>query len=91
MEARAPDRRVQRTRKLLQEALMTLILEKGYEAMTIQDIIDRANVGRATFYNHFLDKQDLLVSGFAELRVSLAQRRTTVTEAGPPRLGFSLG
>ena len=57
MATKAPDRRVQRTRKLLQDALMALILEKGYEAVTIQDIIDRANVGRSTFYAHFLDKQ----------------------------------
>jgi AcrR family transcriptional regulator len=48
MTTKAPDRRVQRTRKLLQEALIALVLEKGYEAVTVQDIIDRANVGRST-------------------------------------------
>src|SRR6266542_5467464 len=71
MEAKAPDRRVQRTRQLLQGALMSLIQEKGYEALTVQDILDRANAGRATFYAHFDDKEDLLVSRLDGLRASL--------------------
>src|SRR6266576_3222431 len=50
------DRRVQRTRQLLQDALLAMVLEKGYDSTTVQDIIDRANVGRATFYAHFPDK-----------------------------------
>ncbi len=61
------DRRVKRTRQLLQDALISLILEKGYEAITIQNIIDRANVGRSTFYAHFQDKDDLLLNGVYEL------------------------
>ena len=59
--ARRMDRRVQRTRKLLREALMTLILEEGYDAISIQDITDKANLGRATFYLHFKDKDELLL------------------------------
>jgi AcrR family transcriptional regulator len=58
------DRRVQRTRQHLHEALITLILEKRYDKLTVQDILDRANIGRSTFYAHFLDKEDLLISGF---------------------------
>ena len=50
------DRRVQRTRQLLQDALISMMIEKGYAATTVQDIIGRANVGRATFYAHFADK-----------------------------------
>jgi AcrR family transcriptional regulator len=61
------DRRVQRTQKLLRDALVSLILEKGYQKITIQNIIDRANVGRSTFYSHYQDKEDLLFSGFDEL------------------------
>jgi AcrR family transcriptional regulator len=61
------DRRVQRTRLLLQEALVALILEKGYETVTVQDLIDRANVGRSTFYTHFRDKEELFLSGFESL------------------------
>jgi AcrR family transcriptional regulator len=68
------DRRVQRTRQLLQEALFALILEKGYEVITVQDLIDHANVGRSTFYSHFLDKDDLFQSGFEVLRQQLEQR-----------------
>lgn len=62
------DRRIQRTRQLLINSLIQLILEKGYEATTVQDIIDRANVGRSTFYSHFQDKEALLMSGFENLR-----------------------
>ncbi|WP_380825648.1 TetR/AcrR family transcriptional regulator [Sphaerisporangium rhizosphaerae] len=46
---------------------MALILEKGYDAVTVTDIIDRADVGRSTFYAHFTDKQDVLFSNFEEL------------------------
>lgn len=91
MTSKPQDRRVERTRKLLQDALMGLILEKGYEAVTVQDIIDRANVGRATFYAHFADKQQLLISGFEELRVFLfEQQRAKMPPASPVRLRFSL-
>lgn len=58
--ARPMDRRVQRTRKLLCDSLMSLILEEGYDAISIQDITDKANLGRATFYLHFKDKDELL-------------------------------
>ena len=60
------DRRVKRTRQSIRNALIELMLEKPYEKITIQEIIDRANVGRATFYNHYQDKDDLLLRGVAE-------------------------
>ena len=63
------DRRVTKTRKALKEALTDLILEKGYEAVTVQDVIDRADVGRSTFYDHFMDKDDLLMAILADLEV----------------------
>lgn len=56
------DRRIQRTRELLQKALIELIGEHGYDAITIQDIVDRANVGRTTFYKHYNSKEDLFMS-----------------------------
>jgi len=55
------DRRVQRTRELLQKALIELIRERGYDAITILDIVDRANVGRTTFYLHYRSKDDLFM------------------------------
>jgi AcrR family transcriptional regulator len=67
------DRRVRRTRQLLQEALLALILEKGYDAITVQDVIDRADVGRSTFYAHFQDKEDLFLSEFEMLRSMFEQ------------------
>ncbi|HEX9330365.1 MAG TPA: TetR/AcrR family transcriptional regulator [Anaerolineales bacterium] len=56
------DRRVERTRELLQKALIELIAERGYDAITIQDIVDRANVGRTTFYLHYNSKDELFMS-----------------------------
>lgn len=56
------DRRVERTRELLQKALIELISERGYDAITIQDIVDRANVGRTTFYLHYSSKDELFMS-----------------------------
>ena len=56
------DRRVQKTRKLLQDALIELVTEKSYETVSIREILERANVGRSTFYAHFQDKDQLLHS-----------------------------
>ena len=56
------DRRIQRTREVLQKALIELISERGYDAITIQDIVDRANVGRTTFYLHYSSKEELFMS-----------------------------
>jgi len=80
--ARKVDRRVRRTQDLLQDALLSLIREKGFEALSVQDIIDRANVGRATFYAHFDNKQDLLLSGFDGLRGSLRELQRQALSRG---------
>ena len=61
------DRRVQKTQNLLRGALVSLIAEKPYDAIVVKEILDRANVGRSTFYMHFQDKDDLLVSGIHEM------------------------
>jgi AcrR family transcriptional regulator len=66
------DRRVRRTREALHAALMALIIEKGFDAITVQDIIDEADVGRTTFYEHFTGKEALLRFGFERLREELA-------------------
>src|SRR6266571_2956756 len=71
-----------------------MMIEKGYEATTVQDIIDRANVGRATFYAHFADKETLLASRIEDLRAMLTQQQQQALETrGGVRergLGFSL-
>lgn len=89
MTDKPKDRRVLRTRKALLDALMDLILEKGYEAVTVQEIIDRANVGRSTFYAHFLDKQQLLLS-VIEQHEFLSEQGMAPPAPGAPLLGFSL-
>lgn len=68
MKGTQGDRRVRRTRQLLTHALLALLRERRYDDITVQDILDRANVGRSTFYTHFYDKDDLLLSGFERLR-----------------------
>ncbi|MGC9399859.1 MAG: TetR/AcrR family transcriptional regulator [Anaerolineae bacterium] len=55
------DRRVLRTRGSLQDALLDLILEKRYDEITVEEITDRAGVGRTTFYLHYKDKDALLL------------------------------
>ncbi|HEX2715581.1 MAG TPA: helix-turn-helix domain-containing protein, partial [Candidatus Acidoferrales bacterium] len=74
MEGKRPDRRVRRTRQLLHDALRSLSVQKGYDHVTVQDVIDRANVGRTTFYAHFRDKDDLLMSGVGEMREFLRRQ-----------------
>jgi AcrR family transcriptional regulator len=65
------DRRVRRTRRVLRDALVALILERGWDSVTVQDVCARADVGRSTFYVHFADKEELLLSGFDELHAAL--------------------
>jgi len=68
------DRRVVRTRKLLQDALFKLILKKGYDSIRIRDITDESNLGRATFYIHYKDKEDLLLATIERTRQDLQER-----------------
>ncbi|MGH9493605.1 MAG: TetR/AcrR family transcriptional regulator [Candidatus Sulfotelmatobacter sp.] len=59
---RKPDERARRTCRRLGEALLRLILEKPYEEVTVREVLERASVGRSTFYLHYRDKNDLLLS-----------------------------
>ena len=63
----ARDRRVQRTRTSLHDALIGLAREKPYRAIAVTEILNRANVGRSTFYEHFRDKDELLLSGIHQI------------------------
>jgi hypothetical protein len=58
---RTGDRRMLKTKRALAAAFKDLLLEKGYDAITIRDIIDRADVGRSTFYAHYEGKEQLLI------------------------------
>ena len=69
------DRRAARTRRLLLEAMPGLLAERGFERLTIQNIIDRAGVGRATFYAHFESKEELLAASVGGLRQWLEAMR----------------
>jgi AcrR family transcriptional regulator len=61
------DRRSQRTRHLITTALLELMREKRYEAITVQDLLDRAGIGRSTFYAHYFNKEDALTAMMEEL------------------------
>jgi AcrR family transcriptional regulator len=73
------DRRAVRTRRALRDALIALILEKGYDAITVQDITDRADLNRGTLYLHYRDKLDLLLSSSTEIYEELAAQLTPIS------------
>ncbi len=81
------DKRVRQTRAALLSALPALMMERGYERITIQNVLERANVGRATFYAHFDSKDDLLASSVDNLRSWLVQAWQKTPQQ---RLGFTL-
>jgi AcrR family transcriptional regulator len=77
------DARVRRTRDALGDALVALMHEKPFETITVQDVLDRAKVGRSTFYSHYSDKDDLLMSDaeeFFEMVSMLLSRRGDQSE-----------
>jgi len=81
------DPRVKRTRKLLEQAFMELMFEKGFQSITIQDVTERATVNRATFYAHFEDKYDLLDSFIREqFDEWLSEKAPISSEFDLPRL-----
>ena len=72
-----PDRRVSKTKRALHEALVTLIREREYEDISVREILDRANVGRSTFYTHYRDKDELLVDGIHDMIQSVSPASST--------------
>lgn len=87
------DRRVSRTRRTLQHALLSLMLKQGYDAVTVEDICAEADVGRSTFYAHFTGKDDLKRSALDEhLRKVLVERASQARVDGrkDERLGFAI-
>mgnify|MGYP006202466261 FL=1 len=84
------DRRVGRTKRRLKAALLELITERGYDAITISDLTDRADVGRSTFYSHFDSKEDLLFAGFDRWVLTLGTGGEGAPRPSPARYAFSL-
>ncbi|MBP2159029.1 MULTISPECIES: TetR/AcrR family transcriptional regulator [Asticcacaulis] len=86
------DRRIARTRRKLEHAFFHLIQDKGYDAVTIQDICEKAGVGRSTFYTHFTGKDDLKRRSLEHLRAELSAYQTMASTTDPGKaLSFSLG
>ena len=82
------DMRVRRTHKLIRESFLALLMEKDFEAITVQDIADRAMVNRATFYRHYQDKYDLVI------RITNDMLHTLIEQLEPPPVdvdNFTLG
>jgi AcrR family transcriptional regulator len=81
-------RRRLHTRKLLIQTALQLVLEKGYEAISIQDITDRADLGRGTFYIHFKDKEDVVWLAFQDLFQELEQQAHKQLDRHTPQVEY---
>ncbi|MCI0708572.1 MAG: TetR/AcrR family transcriptional regulator [Chloroflexi bacterium] len=79
------DRRSQRTRQAITDALIELMVDQTYNTITVQEIIDRANVGRSTFYSHYADKDALLSSVFEQFGKELELTSTRAYQLLPIR------
>jgi AcrR family transcriptional regulator len=85
------ERRKRRTRAKLKQAALEMVLEKGYDEVTIQDIVDQADLGRGTFYVHFQDKEEVvwsLISDALEESLAEGSRRHREGSYPPGYLGF---
>ncbi|MGJ7907875.1 TetR/AcrR family transcriptional regulator [Actinopolyspora sp. H202] len=83
----AEDRRTKRTRRALSDALVALVLERGFTAITVEDVAEHADAARATFYSHFQGKEDLFTRVTSDLVAELAERmQPAVTESA---IGFT--
>ena len=70
------DPRVKRTRNLILSAFESLLAEKGFETISVQDVTDKAEINRATFYKHFVDKYDLLDKSISQMFRHEIEKRT---------------
>lgn len=84
-EIRPLDRRVRRTQRAIRDAFISLVLERGYDHVLIDDIAQRADIGRATFYAHYSDKDDLFAQLFAGLSDELTARMEAIDFSGEIR------
>lgn len=87
----AEDRRTRRTRRAMRDALVSLVLERGYAPLTVEDITERADIARATFYSHCRDKEDLFTRVTTDLLQELGERLTPLAaESGAGLTGKPL-
>ena len=70
------DPRVKRTRNLILQAFGSLLAEKGFESISVQDVTDKAEINRATFYKHFVDKYALLDYSINQMFMQEIEKRT---------------
>ena len=77
------DRRARRSQRLMGDAMLALLLEKGYDTVTIKDITERADVAYVTFFRHYESKEDLLQRRLAEELKELRERIETATRVAP--------
>lgn len=85
------DLRTRRTRLALREALLALVEEKGFDAIVVQDLADRAMINRVTFYKHYRDKYDLLERTMQEMLGELAAPvETLLQQPGDPAIADAL-
>ena len=81
------DPRVKRTRSLILRSFEALLAEKGFETISVQDITDRAEINRATFYKHFVDKYALLDFSVQQMfRMELEKRTLDACHYTPENL-----
>src|ERR1051325_2905731 len=87
------DARVRRTCDALGDALIALMQEKPFDTITVQDVLDRAHVSRSTFYSHYTDKDDLLMSDadefFEALSMALSEHGDKSDRVFPVREFFA--
>ena len=91
MPAGGDDRRSRRSRRLISDALIELLQEQRYDRITVREIIDRADVGRSTFYTHFRGKEEVLASEFERVLDTLHRQGDAAGEEGEvllPSLGL---
>lgn len=85
------DRRSRRSRRLIVDALLALLREKRYDRITVQEIIDRADVGRSTFYAQFRNKEDVLESELEHVFGRLHEQQLAVAQESSNHLLPTLG
>lgn len=79
------DLRIRRTHKFLHDAMIALIAEKGFDAITVGDIAERAMINRATFYRHYQDKYDLVAQIYEETATRLVENMTPIAKDADKR------